>query len=177
MKRILFYEFSDPSREPIPFHAVEDFMLFCKQHDLVSELTGNIHSQMNGINDNGSLKCMCIEGTHLVMCWADKDVPSKFFQEWDVSVIKDFADETFSADTTWFSVGNGTTKIVCGKKNKFNILAWGDTPNYAFYRIMRGNIESSHNMTKCFTEDCGIISAMKNLQKTAKKALLIPDND
>ena len=171
MKRILFYEFSDTTREPIPFHTVDDFNDFCKLYDLVPCVEGNLMTQFNGTNDNGAVKATCLEGTHIVIYFTCSTGPTKYFIERELKNMKAFAEETIKADTTVFSYTGTGLRISCGTNKKFTVLLFGNAPNYSYFYLTDGGCYMEEKMNKCFSDTCDVVTEVKRFQEMIKKAL------
>jgi hypothetical protein len=171
MKRILFYEFSDLKRTPIPFHTIEDFNKFCEKYGLVSCVQGNIGTQFNSTNSN--LYAMCLNGTKIVTFWSCESGPTQYFIDREMKLLKDFANETFSPETTFFSESKRMVRIICGKNRKYLCLVWGDAINYDYLYLTDGENCWEENMNKCYTNDCELMKIIRYFQNEIRKGLLM----
>ena len=173
MKRILFYEFSDCKRTPLPFHTMEDFNKFCDENDLVPCVEGNMGIQFN--NTNGNIYATCLKGTHVVVFWNCETAPTNYFFERETKLLKSFAEETFSANTTYFSDAKTMIRTSCGNKNKFYVIVWGSSCKYDYMYLTEGAEYVSDTMHKCYTDDCEVIKMLKLFQDKVKKGLLMTE--
>jgi hypothetical protein len=173
MKRILFYEFSDCKRTPLPFHSIEDFNNFCEQNGLVSCVEGNMGIQFNSTNTN--VYATCLKGTHIVVFWNCDSGPTDYFLERELRILKNFANETFSAKTTFFSDSKTMIKTSCGNNNKFYAIVWGSPCNYDYLYLTEGGEYVSDTMHKCITDDCEVIKMLQFFQDKVKKGLLMTE--
>ena len=175
MKRILFYEFSDITREPIPFHTIEDFNNFCKKYDLINSVSGNLNIQFDGLNINGTIKATCIKGTRIVTYWTYLDKPSEFTMNNAIKTLKMFLDEKFTPETTYFYDSGRMTRICCGNENKFYALIWGGIGRYDYLYLSTGSEYPTSQMNPCFTNECDIIKSLEFFKEEVRRGLCLEE--